>query len=183
MFATRAFILIGWHGVILENWRATGESGDEMVFAITHIVTATLTVSALLSMTFLLPEKNGFLDLASRARRTLPLFSFLWLITSCGQSLTTLADLFEVNIPSILDVTTIRSFFIQTSLGRVQLIEIAASLLILFFSSSVKKNGGALALLVIGAIGITAPVLESHSSSLGNHALAIGSLKIGRAHV
>ena len=139
---------------------------------------ATLTISSLLSLAFLLPENDGRISLQSKARRTLPLFAALWFVAALGNSLSILADLFDQSIASILDLTTIRSFFTQTALGRVNLIEVLAALFVFIFASSIKKNGGAVLLLVLSLIGVVAPVFESHSSALGSHALAIGSLVV-----
>ena len=52
------------------------------------------------------------------------------------------------------------------------------ALLVSILSSRVKKNGGAIWLLIAALAGVLAPVFQSHSSALGSHGLAIGSLVI-----
>jgi cytochrome c oxidase assembly factor CtaG len=149
-----------------------------MIFSVLHIAMATVTISSLLSLAFLLPERSGFLISDSRTRQLLPLFSGLWLLSAMGNVIATLASLFDQSFFNSFDLTTIYSFLSQTSLGRLQFIEVLAGLAIFLFSSLIKKIDGAFFLLLIAIIGVTAPVFESHSSSLGSHGLAIGSLVI-----
>ncbi len=139
---------------------------------------ATLTIGSLFAISFLIPEKSGQISLSSRVRRLVPVFAVIWFVTSLGNFIATLANLFDRAFFSVIDVTTIRSFATQTSLGRLLFLEIFASLIVAIFIPVVKKVGGALWLLLIAIIGVSAPVFESHSSSLGNHGLAIGSLVI-----
>jgi putative copper resistance protein D len=54
------------------------------------------------------------------------------------------------------------------------LINIIAALLVLLLVPSIKRTGGAVALLLITLIGLLAPYLENHSASSGHHMLAVG---------
>lgn len=74
------------------------------------------------------------------------------------------------------DLTTLRSFVTQTSLGRTLAIQMLASFIVLLSIYMVKRSGGALLLLLVSIIGLVAPFFESHSGDAGLHGLAIGSI-------
>ena len=149
-----------------------------MLFNFLHLVGAIATIGVLIGLAFLLPEENGKLDRTSSHFRFLPLFSAIWLFGAFGNLVSTLADLFETNISSVFERTMLWSYVTQTSLGRLQVLETLGALLILLLSNFLKKNGGALLALVLASVALSAPIFLSHSSSLGSHGLAIGSLII-----
>jgi len=149
-----------------------------MIFAITHILFATLTIGSLIALVFLLPEREGRLENQSRIRRFLPIFAGVWFLSALGQLISTLATLFDTNLVNVLDLTMIRSYVTQTSLGRLQFAELAAAGAVFIFQGMLRKVGGAFWLLLIALMGIIAPVFQSHSSNLGSHGLATGSLVV-----
>jgi len=75
-------------------------------------------------------------------------------------------------------VNILQSFITQITLGKLLAYQVIVALLVFIFSNLIKKNGGALALLILALSGIVAPLFQSHSSSQGSHSLAIGSLVI-----
>jgi putative copper export protein len=75
-------------------------------------------------------------------------------------------------------VNILQSFITQITLGKLLAYQVIVALLVFIFSNLIKKNGGALALLILALSGIAAPLFQSHSSSQGSHSLAIGSLVI-----
>lgn len=136
-------------------------------------------VGFLISLSFLLPERDGYLrESSASTKKFLILGSGLWVITSIGNLLATLANIFESDITEVLKLTIIRSFITQVTLGKLLAYQIVISLLVFVLSSRVKRNGGAFWLMLLALSGQLAPVFQSHSSSLGSHSLAIGSLVI-----
>jgi cytochrome c oxidase assembly factor CtaG len=77
-----------------------------------------------------------------------------------------------------LDRTTIRSYVTQTSLGKLQLFQVVAALLLLIFAKRIKKTGSTFLAYLFSIAALIAPIFQSHSSQAGSHGLAIGSLII-----
>ena len=150
-----------------------------MLFDVLNTLTGALVMGALLSLTFLFPEVGGQLaEPSRRLRSVLPYLVATWVILAFGNLLATLANLFESSIYSMLDFTTIRSYVTQTALGRLQLIQVLAALLLLFIIRSIRKVGGAFLGYCIATFGVVAPLFQSHTSQASGHGLAIGSLII-----
>ncbi len=150
-----------------------------MFFEIANTALSVLVVGFLISLSFLLPERDGYLrESSASTKKFLILGSGLWVITSIGNLLATLANIFESDITEVLKLTIIRSFITQVTLGKLLAYQIVISLLVFILSSRVKRNGGAFWLMLLALSGQLAPVFQSHSSSLGSHSLAIGSLVI-----
>ena len=150
-----------------------------MFFEIANTALSVLVVGFLISLSFLLPERDGYLrESSASTKKFLILGSGLWVITSIGNLLATLANIFESDITEVLKLTIIRSFITQATLGKLLAYQIVISLLVFVLSSRVKRNGGAFWLMLLALSGQLAPVFQSHSSSLGSHSLAIGSLVI-----
>ena len=150
-----------------------------MFFEIANTALSVLVIGFLISLSFLLPERDGYLrESSASTKKFLILGSGLWVITSIGNLLTTLANIFESDITEVLKLTIIRSFITQVTLGKLLAYQIVISLLVFVLSSRVKRNGGAFWLMLLALSGQLAPVFQSHSSSLGSHSLAIGSLVI-----
>ena len=150
-----------------------------MLFDLLNSLFGVTAVGAFLSLAFLFPEKDGFLTSASqRLTSKLPILILAWLISAIGNLLATLANLFELSILDVLDLTTVRSYVTQTSLGKLQLFQVVATLLLLIFAKIIKKTGGAFLAYLLSISALIAPIFQSHSSQAGSHGLAIGSLII-----
>ena len=150
-----------------------------MLFNSLHLLSGVCTIGLCIALVALVPERDGIvLKSGKRVAVLLNLAALVWLITSIGNLVATLVSLFNRSFFDILDFTTIRSYVFQTTLGRFQLIEVLAALAISICVAQVKRNGGALYLLLVANIGIIAPVFQSHSAQSGSHALAVGSLVI-----
>lgn len=150
-----------------------------MIFDLANTALSVLVIGALISMSFLLPERDGFLQPSSqKTKRFLVLASGFWVLAAVGNMLATLAEIFDTSIINVLKVNVIRSFTTQVTLGRLLLFQIMCVILVFVLSSRVKKNGGAFWLLAVSLFGTVAPLFQSHSSSQGSHGLAIGSLII-----
>lgn len=150
-----------------------------MIFDLANTALSVLVIGVLVSMSFLLPERDGFLQPSSqKTKRFLILASGLWVLAAVGNMLATLAEIFDASIIDVFKVNAIRSFATQVTLGRLLLFQIMCVVLVFLLASRVKKNGGAFWLLVVSLFGTVAPLFQSHSSSQGSHGLAIGSLII-----
>ena len=150
-----------------------------MIFDLANTALSVLVIGVLVSMSFLLPERDGFLQPSSqKTKRFLILASGLWVLAAVGNMLATLAEIFDASIIDVFKVNAIRSFATQVTLGRLLLFQIMCVVLVFILASRVKKNGGAFWLLVVSLFGTVAPLFQSHSSSQGSHGLAIGSLII-----
>ena len=140
---------------------------------------AVLVIGLLISLAFLLPENQGRLEQsASTTLQGLRIVSGLWFFISIGYLLSSLAEIFGSGIGEILKVNILQSFITQITLGKLLAYQVIVALIVFIFSNLIKKNGGALALLILALSGIVAPLFQSHSSSQGSHSLAIGSLVI-----
>ena len=124
-----------------------------MIFAMGHLLGATATIGTLTALSFLLPEKTGSILRESRIFRFLPIFASIWFVSALGQLLATLADLFSTGLSNVLDITMIRSYVTQTSLGRLQFVEVISAGLVLLTSTTLRKVGGSIIFLLIAKIG------------------------------
>ncbi len=150
-----------------------------MIFDLANTALSVLVISCLISLAFLLPERDGFLQASSeRTRKLLLVFSGLWCFAAVGNFLATLATIFDTSWSEVLKVNVIRSFATQVTLGKLLAFQVFIALLVFALNKSIKKNGGAFWLLVLAISGAVAPIFQSHSSSQGGHGLAIGSLII-----
>lgn len=138
------------------------------------IISASLVIGYFFSASLLLPEREGQF-LASESYRRLAYFSALtWSFSSALLIVTTLREI----IGTSFDLQTLRSYLTQVSLGRLQLLQLLVSLLLVIIIRRVKRNGPAVGSLLLALLGLCAPLIESHSGDAGMHALAIGSIII-----
>ena len=90
-----------------------------MFFDIANTALSVLVVGTLISLSFLLPERDGyFLNSSRQTRKFLVVGSSLWVIASIGKLLSTLANIFESDIGEVLKYTIVRSFITQVTLGK-----------------------------------------------------------------
>ncbi|NBN91324.1 MAG: hypothetical protein EBV43_01440 [Actinobacteria bacterium] len=150
-----------------------------MLFDLANTALAVLVIGLLISLAFLLPENHGHLEQSSATTlKVLKILSGVWFVVTIGYLLSSLAEIFGSGIGEILKVNILQSFITQVTLGKLLTYQVIVAFLVFIFSNLLKKNGGALVLLVLALSGIIAPLFQSHSSSLGGHSLAIGSLVI-----
>ena len=137
------------------------------------------TVGALLSMGFLLFDQRGSLGKAGlRFRLVASISALTWFLASSILAVTTVANILGTSLSSALEFNTLKSFLTQITLGQYMFFQTLVAFFVSAVVFSIKKTGGAIALLLICIIGIIAPVFQSHAASSGSHALAIGSLAI-----
>ena len=138
------------------------------------IISASLVIGYFFYASLLLPERQGQF-LASESYRRLAYFSALtWSFSSALLIITSLREI----IGTSFDLQTLRSYLTQVSLGRLQLLQLLVSLLLVIIIRRVKRNGPAVVALLLALLGLCAPLIESHSGDAGMHGLAIGSIII-----
>lgn len=144
-----------------------------------QILSATTLIGLLIAIAFLIREEHSkLLPEAIRIRNLAIIPAALWLISSLGVLFVELANLLAIPISEAFDLTVVRSFVTQTALGKSFGINIAAAAIVLMLIPRISRTTGSFFILGITFIGVLAPVFQSHSSSSGNHGLAIGSLLI-----
>ena len=149
------------------------------VFKFLNLIGGFAAVGALLSMAFLVINKDGFLTTSGeKVRRLLKISSTIWVIGAIGTILFTLAQILGTTLSDAFDVTVIRSFITQISLGKYLAFQALMAIVVLIFSFATKKIESLIVLLVLSIAGLVAPVFESHAASGGSHSLVIGSLVI-----
>ena len=136
-------------------------------------------VGSLLAMAFLLINKEGFLTTSGeKLRGFLRISAFIWVVGAFGTIIFTLAQILGTTFSDALDLTVIRSFLTQISLGKYLAVQALMAMVVLIFSSVTKRVESLIILLALSIVGLVAPVFESHSASSGSHSLVIGSLVI-----
>jgi len=149
------------------------------VFKFLNLIGGFATVGALLSMAFLVINKDGFLTTSGeKVRGFLKITSIVWVVGAFGTILFTLAQILGTTFSDAFDLTVIRSFITQISLGKYLAFQALMATVVLIFSFATKKIEALIILLALSIAGLVAPVFESHAASSGSHSLVIGSLVI-----
>lgn len=149
------------------------------LFKYLSLIGSFVTIGTLLSMAFLLLDSDGKLSTQSqKLKRLLWGSAFLWSLGSFGTILFTLASILNQPLSVALDLTILRSFVTQITLGQYLLFETLVGLIVAALAFRLKKTLTAASLLLLSLIGLVAPVFQSHAASSGSHGLATGSLVI-----
>ncbi len=148
-------------------------------FKFLNLIGGFSVVGSLLAMAFLTINKDGFLTTSGeKVRRLLKVSSIIWVVGAFGTIIFTLAQILGTSVSEALDVTVIRSFITQISLGKYLAFQALIAAVVLIFSFATKKIESLIILLALTVSGLVAPVFESHAASSGSHSLVIGSLII-----
>ena len=138
-------------------------------------LTGVLSIGFLITLSFLDQDIKGAIKNHSLVKKS-RLFISAWLLVSALYVIVQVSYLLDQPLAASLDLTVIRSYLTQTSLGKAYLIQIIGILILLLIP--LRRLLGSYISLLIALIAITAPVFQSHGSSSGNHGLAIGALII-----
>lgn len=136
---------------------------------------ALISIGLLITLAVLAPEVKGKITnikLAIRAKR----FLLAWLFTLFLYVIVQISYLLEQSIRNSINPTVIRSYLTQTAIGKTYLLQIIVIVLVLLIP--LRQIAAAYIGSFLVMIAIAAPVFQSHGSSSGNHALAIGALVI-----
>ena len=148
-------------------------------FKFLNLIGGFSVVGALLAMAFLVINKDGFLSTSGeKLRRFLTISSVVWLLGAVGTIIFTLAQILGTSITDAFDLTVIRSFLTQISLGKYLAFQALMALVVLLFSFTSRKIEVLIILLAFSIAGLVAPVFESHAASGGSHMLVVGSLVV-----
>lgn len=148
-------------------------------FKFLNLIGGFSAVGALLAIAFLVINKDGFLTTSGeKLRRFLTISSAVWLLGAVGTIIFTLAQILGTSITDAFDLTVIRSFLTQISLGKYLAFQALMALVVLLFSFTSRKIEALIILLGLSIAGLVAPVFESHAASGGSHMLVVGSLVV-----
>jgi putative copper resistance protein D len=137
------------------------------------------TIGALLAMAFLLLDVEGKVStFGEKLRNFLKVSAAIWFIGVAGSIIFTLAQILGTPLSGALDLTTIRSFITQLTLGQYLAFEALIALIVFACTFHAKKILSLILLLLISLAGLIAPVFQSHAASGGSHSLVVGSLVI-----
>ena len=149
------------------------------VFKFLNLIGGFAVVGALLSMAFLVINKDGFLTTSGEmVRKLLKIAATIWVIGAFGTIIVTLAQILGTTVSDALDPMVIRSFVTQISLGKYLAFQALIATVVLIFSFATRKIESLIILMALSIAGLVAPVFESHAASSGSHSLVIGSLVI-----
>ncbi|MEY3756226.1 MAG: hypothetical protein RL356_498 [Actinomycetota bacterium] len=138
-------------------------------------LTGVLSIGLLLTLGFLETDVRGAVSnfrLAKKVKSAL----LAWIVTILIFILIQIAYLLEQPISASFDLTVIRSYLTQTSVGKSYLVQLLGVLIVLLIP--LKKVLSTYISLIIALIAITAPIFQSHGTSSSHHGLAIGALVI-----
>jgi len=138
-----------------------------------------IVVGTLLAMAFLLLDSEGKLSTSGeKLRSLLQASAIFWFIGNIGTIFFTLANILGQSFTAALDLTVMRSFLTQVTLGQYFLFQTLISVIALISAKNIQRINTTIALLILTIFGIIAPIFQSHSASSGSHSLAIGSLVV-----
>ena len=142
-----------------------------------NLLSFLVAIGLLFAMGFLIPESRGYLTQESiRLRSLAVLATTIWTTTVIGCFMLELANLLGASLLDAFNLSTIRSFIAQSSLGRDYLFQVVIGLALCLVLGRAKKVRGVYGALALTIIALIAPIFQSHASNAGNHELAIGSL-------
>jgi len=129
----------------------------------------------LIAIAFLDLDLKGKVLNSSLIKKTRTLI-YSWLVVTFIYILIQIAYLLEQPLSASFDLTVIRSYLTQTSIGKSYLVQMIGISIVLMIP--LKKVISTYVALLISLVAITAPVFQSHGSTSGYHGLAIGALVV-----
>ena len=138
-------------------------------------LTGVLSIGLLIAIAFLDLDLKGKVLNSSLIKKTRTLI-YSWLAVTFIYILIQIAYLLEQPLSASFDLTVIRSYLTQTSIGKSYLVQMILIALVLLIP--LKKVIFSYVALLISLVAITAPVFQSHGSTSGYHGLAIGALVV-----
>ena len=138
-------------------------------------LTGVLSIGFLISIAFLDLDLKGKVLNSSLIKKTRTLI-YSWLVVTFIYILIQIAYLLEQPLSASFDLTVIRSYLTQTSIGKSYLVQMIGIAIVLL--TPLKKVISTYVALLISLVAITAPVFQSHGSTSGYHGLAIGALVV-----
>lgn len=144
-----------------------------------YLLSATLTIGQLLTAAFFTKNSQGLIRVENKhLLHKASLAAWVWFVSSVVFIVATLASVLEVDFFQALDLTTLRSFVTQISLGKFLAIQALGALVIAVWIRSTTKVNYLVLNLIIAFVALAAPIFQSHSASGGSHLVAIGTLMV-----
>lgn len=134
-----------------------------------------LSIGLLVAIAFLDKDIKGEVTNLGLIKK-IKLFLIFWFVSLVLFILIQIAYLLEQPFFTSFDLTVIRSYLTQTSIGKSYLIQFAGILLLLVLP--LRKILISYLAIFIALGSLVSPVFQSHGSASGNHGLAIGALVI-----
>lgn len=142
-----------------------------------YLISGTLTIGFIFALAFLAENRNGLIrDELYRLKTKIRILAFTWTLSTLIFIVATLANILEISFVDALDVTSLRSFITQISLGKFLLAQALGALVVTITIGAIKRVTYLVLLLIIAVVSITWPIFESHSAASGSHLIAIGTL-------
>ena len=138
-------------------------------------LTGVLTLGLILTIGFLDIDVKGGITNYKLVKKT-KVLTLSWLVSTISYILIQIAYLLQQPISSSFDLTVVRSYLTQTSIGKSYMVQIFGILTLL--AIPLRRVITTYFALLIGLISIVAPLFQSHGSSSGRHGLAIGALVV-----
>ncbi len=142
-------------------------------------VAAVGTVGTLLFAAVLLPGRGGALPPASRgAVRAAARWASAWAAATAVTAVLTVSELLGL-VPTALPASAVAAFLTDVAAGRAAVVVVVLAGLVSVLARRCTRAPGAGGLLLLALAGLVVPaVLSGHSSSAGDHLLAVGSLGV-----
>ena len=145
----------------------------------TYLLSATLTVGFLLTVVFFTKNNHGLISEKNPSIKSkISLSAWVWALSSTIFIIATLASVLDVSFNQALDLTMLRSFVTQISLGKFLALQTIGAIIVAIWSAKLNRVTYAALVLGIALVAISAPIFQSHSSSGGSHLMAIGTLLV-----
>ena len=142
-----------------------------------YIFAAIALMGLVMALGFFLPDDHGRIKASDLKYQALAKLAALVLIFSVlGSAFIELANLLGTSLLDAFDLTTLRSFLTQTTIGRNFLFQIIAFSVVATLINFARKVGAIYFAFALLMLGLLVPLFSSHASSAGNHGLAIGSI-------
>ena len=138
-------------------------------------LTGVLSIGLIIAIAFLDLDIKGKVLNTGLIKKTRALI-YLWLVVTFIYILIQIAYLLEQPLSASFDLTVIRSYLTQTSIGKSYLVQMIGISIVLLIP--LKKVISTYVALLISLVAIAAPVFQSHGSTSGYHGLAIGALVV-----
>lgn len=144
-----------------------------------YLLSSTLVIGQILAAIFFAKNQNGDIEPSDlRILKRASIFSWIWAGSTALFIISTLASVLEVGIDQVLDVTMLRSFVTQISLGKFLAIQLIGAVVVAFACRAVSRITTAAITLIIAFLALSVPIFQSHSASGGSHLVAIGTLLV-----
>ena len=144
-----------------------------------YLLSSTLVIGQILAAIFFAKNTEGRIEKSDLTLlKRAALFSWIWAGATALFIVSTLASVLEVGIGQVLDITMLRSFVTQISLGKFLAIQLIGAVLVAMTCRAVSRITTAAITLIIAFLALSAPIFQSHSASGGSHLVAIGTLLV-----